>query len=160
APARYRRGAHHRHRRPGPPGRRRHPRPCHRRGGPRAGPQSRKQRKIEQADRDRVGLRVWRLAGANAPAKRHTLSPTRSRSAGKNRMFRDVSSKVSFPELETKVLQFWTKNRIFQKSVDARAEAPLYVFYEGPPTANGLPGIHHVLARVFKDVIPRYRTMK
>src|SRR5215471_2837915 len=74
-------------------------------------------------------------------------------------MFREVSSKVSFPELETKVLKFWNENRVFEKSVEERAGAPLYVFYEGPPTANGVPGIHHVEPRTFKDVYLRYRTM-
>lgn len=75
-------------------------------------------------------------------------------------MFRPVSSKISFPEMERGVLRFWKENDIFRKSVEGRAGEPVFVFYEGPPTANGSPGIHHVLARVFKDLIPRYRTMK
>ncbi|MBI2955245.1 MAG: isoleucine--tRNA ligase [Chloroflexi bacterium] len=75
-------------------------------------------------------------------------------------MFKPVSSKVSLPEMEREVLQFWKENDIFHKSLEARAGQPVFVFYEGPPTANGSPGIHHVLARVFKDLIPRYRTMK
>ncbi len=65
----------------------------------------------------------------------------------------------SLPKLEQKVLEFWDTNQIFQKSLKNRAKRKKFVFYEGPPTANGRPGIHHILARAFKDVIPRYRTM-
>ena len=75
-------------------------------------------------------------------------------------MFQSVDAKVSFPELEKGILAFWKEHEIFKKTVDGRPDAPLYVFYEGPPTANGRPGIHHVLARVFKDLIPRYKTMR
>ena len=75
-------------------------------------------------------------------------------------MFEPVSSRVSFPEIEERVLKFWKDNDIFEKSVQNRLGRPLYVFYEGPPTANGVPGIHHVLARIFKDIVNRYRTMR
>jgi len=75
-------------------------------------------------------------------------------------MFRPASSKVSFPDLETSVIQFWKAHRIFQKSLELRRGAKQFTLYEGPPTANGSPGIHHVLSRAFKDIIPRYRTMK
>lgn len=75
-------------------------------------------------------------------------------------MFRPVSTKVSFPELETSIIQFWKAHSIFQKSLELRREAPQFTLYEGPPTANGSPGIHHVLSRAFKDIIPRYKTMK
>ncbi len=75
-------------------------------------------------------------------------------------MFRPVSSKVSFPQLENEVLKFWKDHRIFEKSVEARHGAKQFTLYEGPPTANGSPGIHHVLSRVFKDIVPRYKTMK
>ncbi len=75
-------------------------------------------------------------------------------------MFRAVSSQVRFTELESDILQFWEQHRIFQKSTELRKGAQPFVFYEGPPTANGLPGIHHVLARAFKDLFPRYKTMK
>ncbi|MCX6023934.1 MAG: isoleucine--tRNA ligase, partial [Chloroflexi bacterium] len=74
--------------------------------------------------------------------------------------FKQVGSRVNFPEMEERILQFWKDNDIFKKSVDQREGAPLFILYEGPPTANGRPGIHHVLARVFKDLIPRYKTMK
>lgn len=75
-------------------------------------------------------------------------------------MFQPVSSRVNFPALEERILQFWREKDIFRRSVEERPEHNLYVFYEGPPTANGMPGIHHVLARVFKDLFPRYKTMR
>jgi isoleucyl-tRNA synthetase len=75
-------------------------------------------------------------------------------------MFRPVNSKTNFPELEKTVLDFWKTHQIFQRSLENRLGHPQFTFYEGPPTANGSPGIHHVLSRVFKDVIPRYKTMK
>ncbi len=75
-------------------------------------------------------------------------------------MFNPVSSRVSFPEVDAKVLRQWEENDVFQRSWSEREDAPLFVMFEGPPTANGSPGIHHVLARVFKDVICRHRTMK
>ncbi len=75
-------------------------------------------------------------------------------------MFEPVSSKVSFPEVDRRILDFWQEKRIFERSVEERKGAPLFVLYEGPPTANASPGVHHALSRVFKDVIPRYKTMK
>ncbi|MEK7512629.1 MAG: class I tRNA ligase family protein, partial [Patescibacteria group bacterium] len=66
----------------------------------------------------------------------------------------------SLPVIEQKVLAFWKSNAIFEKSVAARKGRKEFVFYEGPPYANGTPGIHHVLARVVKDVILRYKTMR
>jgi len=62
--------------------------------------------------------------------------------------------------MESDVLKFWNRQGIFRKTLDAREGAPEYVFYEGPPTANGKPGVHHVLARVFKDMFPRYKIMR
>jgi len=75
-------------------------------------------------------------------------------------MFKEVPSKVNLVEKEEKVLQFWKKNGIFEKSISQREDAPRYVFYEGPPTANGMPHIGHVLTRIIKDLFPRYKTMK
>jgi len=75
-------------------------------------------------------------------------------------MFNPVSSKVNFPQVEENILNLWRGNNVFERSVEARRGGSLFVFYEGPPTANGSPGIHHVLSRVFKDIIPRYKTMK
>jgi isoleucyl-tRNA synthetase len=73
--------------------------------------------------------------------------------------FEPVDPKQSFPELEQRVLARWREEKVFERSLANRAEAPVWSFYEGPPTANGRPGSHHVLARVFKDVYPRYKTM-
>ena len=75
-------------------------------------------------------------------------------------MFTPVPSRVSMPELDARILQYWKENDVFRRTESERPDAPLFMLYEGPPTANGSPGIHHVLARVFKDVICRYRTMK
>ncbi len=58
------------------------------------------------------------------------------------------------------ILQFWNTHQIFEKSISTREGKPNYVFYEGPPSANGMPGIHHVMARTIKDIFPRYKTMK
>jgi isoleucyl-tRNA synthetase len=66
-------------------------------------------------------------------------------------MFREVSSKLNLSEREEKILGYWQKNNIFQKSLDLRKNADEFVFYEGPPTANGRPGIHHVMSRTVKD---------
>ncbi|MBX5468571.1 MAG: isoleucine--tRNA ligase [Thermoleophilaceae bacterium] len=71
-----------------------------------------------------------------------------------------VDPQQSFPALEEQVLRRWRERDVFHESIRRRQGAKLYVFYEGPPTANGLPGSHHVLARVFKDVFPRYQTMR
>src|SRR4051812_1757728 len=73
--------------------------------------------------------------------------------------FRPVDAKQSFPALEERVLERWRERDVFSRSFSNRDGAPLWSFYEGPPTANGKPGSHHVLARVFKDIYPRYRTM-
>ncbi len=74
--------------------------------------------------------------------------------------FQDVSARVDFPALDARILAFWKEHRIFEKSLEGRDDAPLYVFYEGPPTANGRPGAHHVISRIFKDLFPRYKTMR
>jgi isoleucyl-tRNA synthetase len=73
--------------------------------------------------------------------------------------FRPVDPKQSFPELEERILERWRERDVFHRSLANRESAPLWGFYEGPPTANGRPGSHHVLARVFKDIYPRFRTM-
>jgi isoleucyl-tRNA synthetase len=73
--------------------------------------------------------------------------------------FAPVDPKQSFPDLEQDVLERWREQDLFARTLAERADAPIWSFYEGPPTANGRPGSHHVLARVFKDIYPRYRTM-
>ena len=75
-------------------------------------------------------------------------------------MYKQVSTNLNFVEREKEVEKFWKDNDIFQKSIDSRKNGPTYTFYDGPPTANGKPHIGHVLTRVIKDMIPRYRTMK
>ena len=73
---------------------------------------------------------------------------------------RSLPAKPDFPKLEEKVLERWRERDIFRESLRRREGGEPYVFYEGPPTANGRPGSHHVLARVFKDIFPRYQTMR
>ena len=75
-------------------------------------------------------------------------------------MYKSISPNLNFVEEEKKVEKFWEDEKIFEKSIDSKAKGEPYVFYDGPPTANGKPHIGHVLTRVIKDMIPRYRTMK
>jgi len=75
-------------------------------------------------------------------------------------MFKPVSSRLNIPAEEEEQLKFWKENQIFKKSSDERSDRKPYVMFEGPPTANGKPGVHHVLARAFKDMFPRYKTMQ
>jgi len=75
-------------------------------------------------------------------------------------MFKPVSNKLNIAEKEEKILEFWEENKIFEKGLDLKKDAPIFSFYEGPPTANGKPGIHHVMARTVKDIVCRYKTMK
>lgn len=75
-------------------------------------------------------------------------------------MYKQNLDKVSYPEIEEEILKFWEKNKIFEKSISSRAESKSFTFYEGPPTANGLPGIHHVMSRTLKDLICRYKTLQ
>ncbi|WP_462203490.1 isoleucine--tRNA ligase [Frankia sp. CcWB3] len=74
--------------------------------------------------------------------------------------FAPLPAQVDLPALERETLARWRDTKVFHRSLEATADRPLWVFYEGPPTANGRPGAHHVEARVFKDLFPRYRTMK
>jgi len=66
---------------------------------------------------------------------------------------------LNLPEIDREMLEFWEKELIFQKSISTREDAPTFVFYEGPPSANGMPGIHHVMARTIKDMFCRFHTM-
>ncbi|HEY9089822.1 MAG TPA: isoleucine--tRNA ligase [Anaerolineaceae bacterium] len=75
-------------------------------------------------------------------------------------MFKPVSPKLNVTLMEEGVLRFWKSHDIFHRSMSERKGGPEYVFYEGPPTANGRPGVHHVLARAFKDIFPRFKTMR
>ena len=77
-----------------------------------------------------------------------------------NRRIKSLSAQIDLPKMESNILDFWTQNHIFEKSIANRNGAPRWSFYEGPPTANGKPGTHHIEARVFKDLFPRFQTMK
>lgn len=75
-------------------------------------------------------------------------------------MFKQLTDKINYRELESEILKFWEANDIFKKSISTREGKPEFTFYEGPPTANGRPGIHHVMGRALKDIICRYKTMQ
>ena len=75
-------------------------------------------------------------------------------------MFEPVPSDVRFPQLEEQVLAFWDDQQVYEKSLQRRDDAPRFVFYEGPPTANGMPHPGHCLTRAIKDLFPRYKTMR
>jgi len=79
---------------------------------------------------------------------------------GGSMSFKSVSPKLDVTAMEEAVLKMWKREDVFKKTVERRQGAPEYVFYEGPPTANGKPGVHHVLARAFKDMFPRYKIMR
>ncbi|MGA9117957.1 MAG: isoleucine--tRNA ligase [Bacteroidota bacterium] len=74
--------------------------------------------------------------------------------------FKELTDKLSYPSMEKEILRFWKEHDIFSKSITSREGKPGFTFYEGPPTANGRPGIHHVMARTLKDLVCRYKTMK
>jgi isoleucyl-tRNA synthetase len=75
-------------------------------------------------------------------------------------MFKLFYDKISYSDIEKSILNFWENNNIFSKSVSSRPDSKPFTFYEGPPTANGRPGIHHVMARTLKDLVCRYKTLK
>ena len=74
--------------------------------------------------------------------------------------FSKVNSRYDGPALEQHILDFWRTENVFARTLEQSADRPLFTFNEGPPTANGKPGIHHVLARSFKDIYPRFKTMR
>ncbi|ROL60123.1 isoleucine--tRNA ligase [Bacteroidetes/Chlorobi group bacterium MS-B_bin-24] len=75
-------------------------------------------------------------------------------------MFEPLPERFNYSELEHKILDFWEKNKIFEKSLEQRENCPFFSFYEGPPTVNGKPGLHHLMARTIKDTVCRYKTMQ
>lgn len=75
-------------------------------------------------------------------------------------MFKELTDKLSYPAVEKEILKFWKERKIFEQSISTRAGRPGFTFYEGPPTANGRPGIHHVMSRTLKDLVCRYKTMQ
>ncbi len=74
-------------------------------------------------------------------------------------MFKPLPDKLSYPDIEHGILKFWKDNQVFEKSLELRKDSPYYSFYEGPPTVNGNPGVHHLMARAIKDTVCRYKTM-
>jgi len=74
-------------------------------------------------------------------------------------MYKEYTA-LDLPKIDEEILQFWNTHDIFRKSIETRPEDRRFVFYEGPPSANGMPGIHHVMARTIKDLICRFQTMK
>ncbi len=75
-------------------------------------------------------------------------------------MFKQNLEKINYPEVEQAILKFWKENKIFEESITSRSDKKTFTFYEGPPTANGKPGIHHVMARTLKDLVCRYKTLR
>ena len=75
-------------------------------------------------------------------------------------MYDKVLTNLDFVEREKEILSFWKDNKIFEKSIESRKDGEVFTFFDGPPTANGKPHIGHILTRVVKDIIPRYKTMK
>ena len=75
-------------------------------------------------------------------------------------MFKQLTDKLNYRELESEILHTWEVNDIFNKSISMHEGKPEFTFYEGPPTANGRPGIHHVMGRTLKDIMCRYKTMQ
>ena len=75
-------------------------------------------------------------------------------------MYDKVSTSLNFVDNEKEVMKFWEEKKVFEKSIEAREGHDTFTFYDGPPTANGKPHIGHVLTRVIKDLVPRYKTMK
>lgn len=75
-------------------------------------------------------------------------------------MYKELTLQLNLPEIEKEILKYWDENKIFEKSVEARNPDNPFIFYEGPPTANGRPGIHHVISRTIKDFVCRYKTME
>jgi isoleucyl-tRNA synthetase len=74
--------------------------------------------------------------------------------------FDELKTDFSFPKLEEEILKYWEKTDTFHKGIELHRHAPRFSFYEGPPTANGLPGVHHVIARTVKDMVCRYKQMR
>ena len=106
------------------------------------------------------------MTGISCPSRGHPCelyhdsAATRKLQKGKQMLYKKVDTNMNFVDREKETVKFWNDNKIFQKSVKENEGHPLYMFYDGPPTANGKPHIGHVLTRVIKDTIPRYHTMK
>ena len=132
--------------------------------------------RIDLAELEELVIEAWlarapkRLATAYLASRDQTVAADRTearRASSTGRLesgvpmatHRPVDPRASFPALEESVLERWRERDVFAQSIERRRGGPRWGFFEGPPTANGAPGSHHVLARVFKDIFPRYRTM-
>ncbi len=109
------------------------------------------------AIRQFAGMSITRPGGTSSPRGERGTALVESTLVAR---YRPVDTAQSFPDLEQLVLERWRERDVFHESIRRREGSPPFVFYEGPPTANGRPGSHHVLARIFKDVFPRYQTMR
>jgi isoleucyl-tRNA synthetase len=98
--------------------------------------------------------------GPSAPPPAGSQPPAGTRPPAGSRPFTDMPAVVSLPAIEREVLARWQDSKMFQRSLDQTGGGPVWTFYEGPPTANGMPGVHHVEPRVFKDLFPRFKTMQ
>src|SRR5207248_11232308 len=105
------------------------------------------------AFRPRVDSLSLSVRDAMEPRERMEMSELESAKSP----FVALPAKIDLGELDRRVIKWWQANDVFARSLDRTTDGPSWVFYEGPPTANGTPGTHHVEARVFKDVLPRYR---
>src|SRR3954453_22942365 len=110
----------------------------------------------------RPGQRGWYRGAPPGASSLESARPTRrsTQPMSSSASYDALPAHVDLPALEREVIETWRDSKVFQRSIDASASGPAWTFYEGPPTANGMPGAHHVEARVFKDVFPRFRTMK
>jgi isoleucyl-tRNA synthetase len=100
------------------------------------------------------------MTSADHPQQPGPGRPASPAAGSRRRHFPDLPAVVDLPAIEHEVLARWRDGNVFQRSLDQTATGPLWTFYEGPPTANGMPGVHHVEARVFKDAFPRFKTMR
>ena len=108
------------------------------------------------------GDEAFCMSGARNGLEATKAGPRKAGDEGNRTMakaFAPVDPRASFPELERGILAFWAEHDVFARSLAQREDAPLWIFYEGPPTANGKPGVHHVEPRTFKDIYPRFKTM-
>jgi isoleucyl-tRNA synthetase len=96
----------------------------------------------------------------DAPRSSQPHGPETAGPQTRHRTLRPLPAQVDLPKLEREILRRWQDDKVFERSLEGTASGPRWVFYEGPPTANGMPGVHHIEARVFKDLFPRFRTMK
>src|SRR3954452_13506866 len=103
---------------------------------------------------------VPRETGSLVPSFGFDRLPLRNRRRIAVTQYRPVPPQVDLPALERDVLALWEEQQTFARSVELTRDGEPWTFYEGPPTANGMPGTHHVEARVFKDVFPRFQTMR